>query len=141
MCNCSKCTYCMGNIIYICERLASCCAATSVVTCIVATLLIMLALGVGLGYNYCFVDLETGRYKDDNRNLSTTLKPESVNTLSTTGKSDLIVTHPTHQDTITPFSIKIAPTMDVPLFAGIDFSLLIQKIKERKRNYTMHLIV
>ncbi|XP_045772466.1 uncharacterized protein LOC123872305 [Maniola jurtina] len=137
MCSCSKCTYCMGNIIYICERLASCFAATSVVTCIVATLLVMLALGIGLGYNYCFVDLKTGRYKDDNRDLFATLTPVDS---TTTGKSDSVETHPT-RESITPLPVKIAPTMVVPLFGGIDFSVLIQKIKQKKQNYTMHLMV
>ncbi|XP_039753612.1 uncharacterized protein LOC120628971 [Pararge aegeria] len=136
MCCCRKFTYCIGNMLYICERLVSCCAATSVVTCIVTTLLIMLALGIGLGYNYCYVDMETGRYKEDT--LFATLKPIDIH--ATTSKSDLIVIHPTPEGT-TQLSVDIAPTMVVSLFGGVDFSVLIQKLKKKRQNCTLHLIV
>ncbi|XP_046965806.1 uncharacterized protein LOC124534154 [Vanessa cardui] len=131
MCNCSKLTYCLGNLIYIFERLASCCAFTSVITCIVLTLLIMLALGIGLGYNYCYIHMSTEDLTDEYllEKPGPGHAPKSA--------SDIVVVHPT----VTPLPIKIDSTMIAPLNVGIDFTYLIQKIRESKQNATLHLIV
>ncbi|XP_050351146.1 uncharacterized protein LOC126773929 [Nymphalis io] len=156
MCNCSKLTYCMGNMVYIFERLASCCALTSVITCLILTLLIMLALGIGLGYNYCYIHMHTEDMEDGNYVLE---KP--VYSHVTTSADGLIVvqssvtTPPTSSVTTPPMSSVTPPpissvtpsTIDtdsgwiVPLNTGIDFTNLIQKIRERKQNVTIHLVV
>ncbi|CAH0715405.1 unnamed protein product, partial [Brenthis ino] len=132
MCQCSRLTYCLGNIFYIFERLVSCCALTSVVTCLVATLIVMLALGIGLGYNYCFIDMETGRYKDD-------LLVKPVETHVTTSANGIIFVKPM-VTTTTPLPIEVNSTMIAPLNIGINFTYLIQKIKEKKHNVTLELI-
>ncbi|XP_047533472.1 uncharacterized protein LOC125068408 [Vanessa atalanta] len=131
MCNCSKLTYCLGNLAYIFERLASCCALTSVITCIVLTILIMLALGIGLGYNYCYIHMNTEDIADEY------LLEKPVSGHATTSAGGLIVVQPS----VTPLPIKIDSTMIAPLNIGIDFTYLIQKIRESKQNTTLHLIV
>ncbi|OWR54517.1 hypothetical protein KGM_207826 [Danaus plexippus plexippus] len=136
MCLCRRVAYCLGNITYIFERLASCCALTAVVTCMMTTLLIMLAIGVGLGYNYCFVDIQTGRNKEDeypiifspiHQHVTRNIKESTVETLTKTEKAA----------TESPEVIKL--TMRSNLQKPINYNSLVDKIRRKRRNVTLEL--
>ncbi|CAG4971443.1 unnamed protein product [Colias eurytheme] len=59
-------------------RLTACCAAVAVVSCLVSTLIFMLSIGIGLGYNYCYVDYTSGRRVEDEINSATTIDVNSI---------------------------------------------------------------
>ncbi|KAJ2949216.1 hypothetical protein O0L34_g6163 [Tuta absoluta] len=72
-----------ANVLYVTQRLATCLVLTALVGTLVLTLLFMLFVGVGIGYQYCVVAYKTLPLEDH------TAKPgATVVTKASTGLSD-----------------------------------------------------
>ncbi|CAH2048697.1 unnamed protein product, partial [Iphiclides podalirius] len=111
-------------------RFGTAIALTIIVSCIMLTTVGMLALGIGLGYNYCFVDFKVKRLFDDNKNPRRFLVRKKKDAGNET-------------DAVEEFEdgeFNIRPTMIVPLKSNISFSLLISRIRDLNKNVTLELI-
>ncbi|XP_028041324.1 uncharacterized protein LOC114251308 [Bombyx mandarina] len=49
----------ISNVLYVSEKISLCFTCTVLLYCKMITLVATLCLGIGLGYNYCFVDMKT----------------------------------------------------------------------------------
>ncbi|XP_072948831.1 uncharacterized protein [Epargyreus clarus] len=161
MCGSSKLGYFIGNLIYIIEKLASCCAVTAVVTCLITTLMLMLAFGIGIGYNYCFVDFKTRQDAPPDRVTYTTTPPTipiinsppeifSDKTTIKTTKDDFVlppikrkssILRRKMKDThVTASLMPVKRTVVVPLDVGVDLSSLLSKIRALNKNVTLEIV-
>ncbi|XP_035454386.1 uncharacterized protein LOC118278989 isoform X2 [Spodoptera frugiperda] len=134
---CGGCGTSIGNWLYVFEKLASFCALTAVVICLILTLCIMLGLGIGLGYNYCYVDLRVRKPSSGSaRRSGEELDEPSLETEDFRRRMD--TTYPVSQRTTTLPTIKA--TMQIPLNGEIDLEALFSKLRGRNRNVTLELI-
>ncbi|KAJ0176518.1 hypothetical protein K1T71_007697 [Dendrolimus kikuchii] len=129
----------IGNTLYVLERIASCCAFTALVTCIIASLTVILGFGIGLGYNYCLVEVKTpkaGGSGDITSNTTNTTSKPGDRILRRFDLSDYAINSMAMDSTT-----GIEPTMRIPMNSAVDFLGLLSKIREFKKPVTLELFV
>ncbi|XP_013164638.1 PREDICTED: uncharacterized protein LOC106115722 [Papilio xuthus] len=128
-CGCSAEGQTIASYIFMFERFGSSIALTLIVCCMMLTTVGMLSLGIGLGYNYCFVDFKVKKlYEHDTPRRSLIRKRKSI---------------PDERNYTAEYdeeNFNIEPTMIIPLDSNISFSMLISKIKKMNKNVTLELL-
>ncbi|CAK1580440.1 unnamed protein product [Parnassius mnemosyne] len=128
-CGCSRAGNAIANYVFMFERFGTCIALTCIVSCMMITTVAMLSLGIGLGYNYCFVDFKVKKlYEFKNPRRSLVRKRKSI-------EMEVNATDDFEEE-----YYNIRPTMIIPLKSNISFSLLISRIKDLNKNVTLELL-
>ncbi|KAI5633653.1 hypothetical protein NE865_13601 [Phthorimaea operculella] len=150
----------IANILYVTQRLATGIVLTALVGVLITTLLVMLSVGVGLGYHYCLVEHKTLQLDEAYNTVSTqattndaALVPqEAYNVPPAQMHSDdeYIPIQPGHLRFLKnrkSFSSRkenekeSVPEVVVPLNINVgDFSLLLAKIRGMHKNVTVHFV-